>query len=147
MAIITHIELETAGEVYRIAASVKSAPSDIRKGMVITDIRGMLNPGEISEDPQDRSYSDGSVWNENAVRKGKDISIPITIYGDTAEEARAIYNDFEIFCSYGTSYIALRTYGRRRDYNCQFQNLPSDDEADDGTSIDVTLLLKAAEVY
>lgn len=147
MAIINYIELTNGSETWRIAASVRNIPSNVtvRSGMVITNIDGMLSPGELSEDPVARSYSDGSVWNSNATRSGKSISIPITFYAETSTGVRNLWDSFERFL-YSSARITLKYYGLSRTYTCQIQDAPVDGEPN-SKRLDATVLLTAKEAF
>lgn len=128
MSLITHIELISGGVTWRIAASMKNSPSTIRKGVVITDVKSIMSPGEINEDPMIRSYSDGYVWNKEATRSGKNISIPITFFSDTFETDFISFDEF----LQDSVDITLKTYGRfQRTYTCQALVWPAENIMED----------------
>lgn len=118
MSFITHIELSDGQSTWRIAASVKRAPSTVRPDVVITSYDGIMDAGELDEDPKSRSYSDGYVWNSNGVRKGKDMTLRISFIALSPAQFGADYDAFEAFGQAGRQ-LTLKTFGvRSRTYNC-----------------------------
>ena len=143
MAVISHVELSSSAGSWLIATSIKQAPSTVRTGVVVTSINGILGAGDFTEEPVARSYSDGSVYNPNATREGKSMSIPITFYSDSPSSLASAWSSFENFI-FNSSTVTLQTYGGyNKVYNCQAQlTAPSEAGLD---RIDCTLFLDARE--
>lgn len=145
MSVISHIELSSSSGSWLIAASIKQAPSTVRNDAVVASVKGILGPGEITENPIPRSYSDGSVFNPNATRSGKSISIPITFYSDSKSALASVWSNFESFI-YSSAVVTLKTYGGyNKTYRCQAQLTPPENATVD--RIDCTLILTAREAY
>ena len=124
MSAITYIRLESSLGIWKIAASVKNSPSDVRPNIVITSVEGMLGIGDLSEDPTPRSYSDGSVYNPYATREGINFSIPMDFYAEDSTQLYTTFLDFRDFLAFSSTVI-LTIYGAgpQRSYNCQVQTL------------------------
>lgn len=143
MSIINYIELSNGSTTWRIAASLKNSPSNALSDVIVTSVDGILSPGELSEDPVARSYSDGSVWNPNATRAGKNIIIPIVFYSEDSLSEQ--WSDFHNFF-YSSGLITLVTHGGfNRTYRCQPQTLEVDDEFTG--AISCTLIMTSREAH
>lgn len=90
--IVDYVSFSAGGKSWKIPTN-RTLDTSMSKDMYITEITGLIEPGESSNDSVARSYDHGSVLPPITYYRGKDMSFGVAFVGG-ATNAKNNYFDF-----------------------------------------------------